>query len=46
MEDDLNERRPQWKTTSIEDDINGGRLSMLKNNLIEVDINGSLTGSR
>ena len=49
MEDNLNERWPQWTTTSIEDELNWRRpqwrmTSMLKNNLIEVDLNGSLTG--
>ena len=26
MEDHLNERRPQWKSTSMKDDINGSRV--------------------
>ena len=35
MEDDLNQRQPQSRTTST-----------LNKNLMEVDFNGSLTGSR
>ena len=45
MEDNLKGIQPQWKTTSIEDDLKG-RTTVLKNSLMDVDLNGSLTGSR
>ena len=45
MEEDLNGSHPQlktpkWKTTSMEDDLNGTPL--LKNILMEVNLNGNL----
>ena len=39
MEDDLNGRQPQWKTTSIEDDHNG-RQPQWKTTSMEDDLNG------
>ena len=45
-EDDLTGRRPHRKTTSQEDDLQSRMTSMLKDNLTEVDLNGSVTGSR
>ena len=51
MEDDLNGREPQWKTTSIEDDQTGRQpqwkttsmedgLNGRRRTLIEQDLNG------
>ena len=39
MEDDLNERRPQWKMTSMEDDLNG-RWPQWKMTSMKYDLNG------
>ena len=39
MKDDLNGRRPQWKTTSMEDDHNG-RRPQWKTTTMEDDHNG------
>ena len=39
MEDDLNRRRPQWKTTSMEDYLNA-RRPQLKTTSMEDDLNG------
>ena len=47
IEGNLNGRQPQWKTNlSIKEDDLKGRMLLLKNILMEVDLNGSLTGSR
>ena len=50
MKDDLNGRQNQWKTTSMENNTNGRQTQWktisMNNNLMEVDFNGSLTGSR
>ena len=34
MEDDLNGRRPQWKTTSMENDLNGTELGPAQPQLV------------
>ena len=51
MEDDLNERRPRWKTASMEDNFNGRRRTSIEQDLhgrwpqwkmttLEEDLNG------
>ena len=45
MEDNLNGRGPLWTTTSTEETLEG-RTTPLKNILMDVNLNGSLTGSR
>ena len=43
MEENLNGRQPQWKTTSMEDDLENnlnGRRPKWRTTLIEDDING------
>ena len=49
MEEDLmvvclSGRRPQWTTTSREHNLKG--ITPLKNDLMEVDLNGRITGIR
>ena len=39
MEDNLNGRQPQCKTTSIEDDLNGRRLEWKTNSMVD-NLNG------
>jgi hypothetical protein len=35
MEDDLYERRPQWKTTTVEDDLHGWKLQWKTNSVVD-----------
>ena len=44
MEDDLNGRRPRWKTTSMEDDHNG-KWPQWKTTLREDDLKGRMNAS-